>query len=154
MRVQAEAELLEDGRGFDCPSLREHLFEFAAERVGLVSAELAGVAYLADNAHQSVGGPVSRELLLVEPPGRPGGGAEVQLAEELAVDAAASGERVGVLCVGDGEQPEYGSVVASKRQLAGHMADLILEDLRARGADAVSEERPIIAMIVAVFRVT
>jgi hypothetical protein len=34
------------------------------------------------------------------------------------------------------------------------MADLILEDLRARGADAVSEERPIIAMIVAVFRVT
>jgi hypothetical protein len=84
LRVQAEAELLEDGRVFDCPSLREHRGEFVGERVGLVLVEVAGVAYLADNAHQSVGGPVSRELLLVEPPGWPGGGAEIQLAEELA----------------------------------------------------------------------
>jgi hypothetical protein len=49
---------------------------------------------------------------------------------------------------------EHGSVVASKTQLAEPMADLILDDLLRRGAEVVSAERPIMAMLVSVFRVT
>jgi hypothetical protein len=52
------------------------------------------------------------------------------------------------------QRPQYGSVVASKTQLAERMADLILEDLREPGADVVSEERPIASMLVSIFRVT
>jgi hypothetical protein len=51
-------------------------------------------------------------------------------------------------------QPEYGSVVASKRELAQLMADLILADLRDRGADQICADRPIAAMLLAVLRVT
>jgi hypothetical protein len=56
--------------------------------------------------------------------------------------------------LGLAQRPEYGSVVASKTQLAERMADLILEDLRERGADVMSEERPIASMLVSIFRVT
>jgi hypothetical protein len=49
---------------------------------------------------------------------------------------------------------EYGSIVASKPQLAERMADLILNDLLERGAGVVSEERPIASMLVSVFRIT
>jgi hypothetical protein len=52
------------------------------------------------------------------------------------------------------KREEYGSVVASKTQLAERMADLILDDLLRRGAEVVSAERPIVAMLVSVFRVT
>lgn len=52
------------------------------------------------------------------------------------------------------QRPEYGTIVASKTQLAKRMADLILEDLRERGADVVSEERPLASMLVSIFRVT
>jgi hypothetical protein len=52
------------------------------------------------------------------------------------------------------QRPEYGSVVVSKTQLAERMADLILNDLRERGAEVVSEGRPIASMLVSVFRVT
>jgi hypothetical protein len=38
--------------------------------------------------------------------------------------------------------------------LAERMADLILNDLRERGAEVVSEERLIASMLVSVFRVT
>ena len=50
--------------------------------------------------------------------------------------------------------PEFGSVNVSKAELAERMADLILEDLRARGFNAVAEDRPIVSTILAVFRVT
>jgi hypothetical protein len=49
---------------------------------------------------------------------------------------------------------EYGSVRASKTQLAERMADLILDDLLKRDAEAVSADRPIVEMLVSVFRVT
>jgi hypothetical protein len=49
---------------------------------------------------------------------------------------------------------EYGSVVASKTELAERMADLILDDLLRRGAEVVSADRRIVEMLVSVFRVT
>jgi hypothetical protein len=49
---------------------------------------------------------------------------------------------------------EYGSVLASKTQLAERMADLILGDLLKRDAEVVSADRPIVEMLVSVFRVT
>jgi hypothetical protein len=49
---------------------------------------------------------------------------------------------------------EYGSVVASKTQLAERMAELILDDLLRRGAEVVSAERPIVALLVSIFRIT
>jgi hypothetical protein len=49
---------------------------------------------------------------------------------------------------------EYGSVVASKTQLAERMADLILDDLLKRDVEVVSADRPIVEMLVSVFRVT
>jgi hypothetical protein len=52
------------------------------------------------------------------------------------------------------QRPEYGSVVAAKTELAERMANLILNDLLERGAEAVSEERLIASMLVSVFRVT
>jgi hypothetical protein len=51
-------------------------------------------------------------------------------------------------------QDEYGSIVVSKTQLAQRMADLILQDLLERDAEVVSAERPIVEMLVSVFRVT
>jgi len=51
-------------------------------------------------------------------------------------------------------RPEYGSIVASKTELAKRMVDMILEDLLRRGAEVVSAQRPIVAMLVSVFRVT
>lgn len=51
-------------------------------------------------------------------------------------------------------RPEYGSVVASKTELAERMADLILDDLREHDADDVSAKRPIASMLISVFRVT
>jgi len=42
----------------------------------------------------------------------------------------------------------------SKKQLAERMAVLILDDLRERGVEVVSAERPIVSMLIAVFRVT
>jgi hypothetical protein len=51
-------------------------------------------------------------------------------------------------------RPEYGNIVASKTELAERMVDTILEDLLRRGADVVSAQRPIVAMLVSVFRVT
>lgn len=56
--------------------------------------------------------------------------------------------------IGKAAQPDYGSVVVSKRELAPLMADLILTDLRDRGADQVAADRPIAAMLLAVLRVT
>jgi hypothetical protein len=50
--------------------------------------------------------------------------------------------------------PEFGCVSVSKPKLAERIADLILDDLRERGFDAVAEDRPIVSMILAVFRVT
>jgi len=49
---------------------------------------------------------------------------------------------------------EYGSVLASKPQLAERMADLILDDLLRRDAEVVSADRRIVEMLVSVFRVT
>jgi hypothetical protein len=51
-------------------------------------------------------------------------------------------------------QDEYGSVAASKTQLVDRMANLILEDLLRRGAEVVTAERPVVAMLVSVVRVT
>jgi hypothetical protein len=51
-------------------------------------------------------------------------------------------------------EDEYSSVAASKTQLADRMTNLILEDLLRRGAEVVSAERPVVAMLVSVFRVT
>ncbi|MCC6222251.1 MAG: hypothetical protein IT201_02025 [Thermoleophilia bacterium] len=51
-------------------------------------------------------------------------------------------------------QPAYGGVVVSKKQLAERMAVLILDDLRERGAEVVSKERPIVSVLIAVFRAT
>jgi hypothetical protein len=56
--------------------------------------------------------------------------------------------------LGLARREEYGSVVAAKTELAERMANLILNDLLERGAEAVSEERPIASMLVSVFRVT
>jgi hypothetical protein len=50
--------------------------------------------------------------------------------------------------------PEYGSVRASKTQLAERMADLILDDLHKRHAEVVSADRRIVEMLVSIFRVT
>jgi hypothetical protein len=50
--------------------------------------------------------------------------------------------------------PEHGSVNVSKSTVAECLADLILDDLRERGFDAVAQDRPIVSMILAVFRVT
>lgn len=41
-----------------------------------------------------------------------------------------------------------------KTELAERMVDMILEDLLRRGAEVVSAQRPIVAMLVSVFRVT
>ena len=40
-----------------------------------------------------------------------------------------------------------------KTELAERMVDMILEDLLRRGAEVVSAQRPIVAMLVSVFRV-
>jgi hypothetical protein len=70
-------------------------------------------------------------------------------------DTAGSQARaLATFALGLARREEYGSVVASKTQLAERMADLILDDLLKRGADVVSAERPIVAMLVSVFRVT
>jgi hypothetical protein len=52
------------------------------------------------------------------------------------------------------QRAEYGSVNASKTELADRMAALILDDLRQHGAEEVSARRPIASMLVSVFRVT
>jgi hypothetical protein len=51
-------------------------------------------------------------------------------------------------------RPDYGSVVASKTELAERMADLILDDLRQHDAEEVSSRRPIVSILISVFRVT
>jgi hypothetical protein len=51
-------------------------------------------------------------------------------------------------------QPRYGSVRLSKRQLAERMATWILYDLNQRDADVVGEERPVVNMLLAIFRAT
>lgn len=51
-------------------------------------------------------------------------------------------------------RPDYGSVVASKTELAERMADLILDDLRQHDAEEVSSRRPIASILISVFRVT
>jgi hypothetical protein len=51
-------------------------------------------------------------------------------------------------------RPEYGSVVASKTELAERMVALILDDLRQHDADEVAVRRPIASMLISVFRVT
>ena len=51
-------------------------------------------------------------------------------------------------------QPDYGSVVAAKTELAERMADLILDDLRQHDAEEVSKRRPIASILISVFRVT
>jgi hypothetical protein len=51
-------------------------------------------------------------------------------------------------------RPDYGSVVASKTELAERMADLILDDLRQHDAEEVSSRRPIASTLISVFRVT
>jgi len=56
--------------------------------------------------------------------------------------------------LGRAGREEYGSVVASKQQLAERMAELILDDLLRRDAEVVSAERRIVEMLVSVFRVT
>jgi hypothetical protein len=59
-----------------------------------------------------------------------------------------------IFALGLARREEYGSVVAAKTEMAERMADLILNELRERGAEAVSEERLIASMLVDVFRVT
>jgi hypothetical protein len=54
--------------------------------------------------------------------------------------------------LGIAQREEYGSVAASKTELAERMADLILDDLRERDAEVVSAERPIASMLISVFR--
>jgi len=56
--------------------------------------------------------------------------------------------------LGLARQEKYGSVVASKTELAERMADLILDDLRDHDAETVSAKRPIASMLISVFRVT
>jgi hypothetical protein len=56
--------------------------------------------------------------------------------------------------LGIAQRQEYGSVAASKTELAERMADLILDDLREHDAEVVSAERPIASMLISVFRVT
>ena len=56
--------------------------------------------------------------------------------------------------LGLARREQYGSVVASKTQLAERMADLILDDLRRRDAEVVSADRPIVEMLVSVIRAT
>jgi Overcoming lysogenization defect protein-like, TOPRIM domain len=51
-------------------------------------------------------------------------------------------------------RPDYGSVVASKTELAERMADLILDDLRQHDAEEVLSRRPIASILISVFRVT
>jgi hypothetical protein len=51
-------------------------------------------------------------------------------------------------------RPDYGSVLASKTELAERMADLILDDLRQHDAEEVSSRRPIASILISVFRVT
>ena len=50
--------------------------------------------------------------------------------------------------------PEFGNVRVAKTDLAHLMADRILEDLSERDADEVAKDRPIVATLVAIFRVT
>jgi hypothetical protein len=52
------------------------------------------------------------------------------------------------------QRAEYGSVNASKTELADRMAALILDDLRQHDAEEVSARRPIASMLISVFRVT
>jgi hypothetical protein len=56
--------------------------------------------------------------------------------------------------LGLARREQYGSVVASKTQLAERMADLILDDLLRRDAEVVSADRPIVEMLVSVIRAT
>jgi hypothetical protein len=51
-------------------------------------------------------------------------------------------------------QDEYGSVAASKTQLADRTANLILEDLLRRGAEVDQPSGRFVAMLVSVFRAT
>jgi hypothetical protein len=50
--------------------------------------------------------------------------------------------------------PEFGNVRVAKTDLAHLMADCILADLSERDADEVAKDRPIVATLVAIFRVT
>lgn len=45
-------------------------------------------------------------------------------------------------------------VVVSKTELAERMVELIFDDIRERGAEAVGEGRPIVRMLIAIVRVT
>jgi hypothetical protein len=56
--------------------------------------------------------------------------------------------------LGKAAQPDYGSVRVIKTQLAERMAEVILDDIRERGAEAVTETRPIVTMLTAILRVT
>jgi hypothetical protein len=56
--------------------------------------------------------------------------------------------------LGLARREEYGSVVASKTELAKRMANLILDDLREHHAEEVSAQRRIASMLISVFRAT
>jgi hypothetical protein len=68
--------------------------------------------------------------------------------------AGGDAKGLAIFALGLARREEYGSVVAAKTEMAERMADLILNELRERGAEAVSEERLIASMLVDVFRVT
>jgi hypothetical protein len=76
------------------------------------------------------------------------------LYEEHRVKAGKDAKGLATFALGLAGRQEYGSVIASKPELAKRMADLILDDLLRRGAEVVSAERRIVAMLVSVFRVT
>jgi hypothetical protein len=68
--------------------------------------------------------------------------------------AGGDAKGLATFALGLARREEYGSVAAAKTELAERMADLILNELRERDGEAVSEERPIASMLVSVFRVT
>jgi hypothetical protein len=77
-----------------------------------------------------------------------------ELYEEHRARVGADAQGLMTFAIGKAAQPDYGSVVVSKRELADQMAELILADLRDRGADQVCADRPIAAMLLAILRVT
>jgi hypothetical protein len=77
-----------------------------------------------------------------------------RLYNEHCAKAAKDAKGLATYALGLARHEEYGSVVASKPQLAERMADLILHDLLRRGAEVVLAERPIVEMLVSVFRAT
>ncbi|MGD0165877.1 MAG: TOPRIM nucleotidyl transferase/hydrolase domain-containing protein [Gaiellaceae bacterium] len=76
------------------------------------------------------------------------------LYEEHRERAGKEARGLATFALGKAAQPGYGSVRVSKTQLAERIAEYLLEDIRARGADVVGEQRPIVKMLASILRVT